>query len=202
MSSMRGAALLCVLATPTSCATYLADRGRDLADVFTATIEQDYWGVHALVGPLHTLGLASNRGVDSPAIGLIGGRWTTYEYDDLCVPLLLSNLEFGDFEDDSRRKSYSLLQVLFLPPLPNGGYQALTSSGRRNQGRMFLRRLGAVEIAGGFGLGCRAGVNVAEAIDFLVGGLGIDLFADDVAGATSLPDELSPATPANEAPGG
>ena len=171
--------LLCVTICFTGCASpYLADRGRDAADVFTLSAGPGA-GIKARVGPVAT-GLFG--GWDS--YGLRGGRILDGPYPTGCesVPYMMNSLDLtllltdlSDLHDPdlrSRRKEYSSDTVCLYPV-------------NRDQRSAPLHYYTQLEVALGIGLTVRLGINLGELVDFIVGWTSYDILKDDLGSRTT-----------------
>lgn len=190
--------------------TYLHQRARDFADIFTATVESGSFGVQTQLGPIFpglyvTPGESDSKyGVGS---GLIGGQVTDYHFDQSSW-LLWGDAEFHGFDDDTRAKESGVGQILLVPFPMDEREKGLRIVGDRlyfandpvfsnrevawSHPKRWAPRFGQVEVALACGKGVRLGVNFAEAADFLLGWFGLDLLGDD---PPWFPPDLHPILP-------
>ena len=177
---IRVAALLPIVAMLTGCATpYLIDRGRDAADIFTATVEKGI-GVKARVGPL-AAGLSGTFG----STGLRGGCFIRetdgFPFLGTDVPIMAGSCDTSllglyNFEtlhaEELRRRN----KTFHAGEEPDQGI-----------GIPFLQ-LGTdnpayytqVEVSVGLLAGIRLGLNPGELLDFILGWTTIDIYGDDL----------------------
>lgn len=175
-----------VTATLTGCASpkaYFVDRGRDAADIFTATVGVGL-GAKMRVGP-YQVGLLENMDLK----GLRGGQFFPAEantdrgpvpYDSILIDCGAELSSFGG-NVSLRRKSYYSAYVfpfLWLPRDPPPEYTNYWS-------KVYLTRdcipyFSQIEVVAGMGLTVRVGFNPGELLDFAVGWFGMDLLNDDL----------------------
>ena len=183
--------LLLIALFLTGCSTpFMTDRERDAADIFTASLGRGA-GIKARTGPFQ-VGLFGNR----DKIGLRGGQFhgnldfsgpggfdegisgaylygcsSTYDYT-----FTLFSLESFYSPDKclscQRGKNLKSFGVLGITPIN------LTSCNRNEINKSSFTQL---EVAMGLGFTVRLGFNPGEALDFLAGWIGIDLYNDDLA---------------------
>lgn len=173
--------LLLVIPFVSGCATsgYLADRGRDAADIFTLGVGAGA-GAKARVGPFQT-GLMA----DLPLAGLRGGELT-------------SNTRGGWFPDSSDFQAIIAGGESFMNTELNRGKEFEAGTTANDIFTPFFNRLEfdyrapyyytQLEAVIGVGLTFRIGLNPGEAVDFVLGWFGIDLFFDDRHGRPAEPD--------------
>ena len=163
------------------CATpYMVDRGRDAADIFTATVGEGS-GVKARVGPF-TTGLFRN----SDKAGLRGGsffsstenfqeaprdRTSLIPYGDYCVVLFVNDDFRATPEHSARHKSYQALSFApFISWIDQPAFDTIAKWPYYTQ----------IEVAVGFGGTLRLGFNPGELLDFFIGLTTVDIFNDDL----------------------
>jgi len=165
--------LLAVVVTLSGCATsdYWVDRGRDAADIFTATLGVGA-GLKARVGPLQ-LAVFEN----SDLIGLRAGHAFLdgsgmIDNEELYIlPFPLPDIWFGgeafapDLFGTVRRRGKDFSAKCPFPGLVIGSKPAFYSQ---------------IEAAGGFGITARLGFNAGEFVDFILGWSGADFYHDDI----------------------
>jgi predicted small secreted protein len=179
-------ALLLVAASTTGCAStkgYFVDRGRDVADVLTATVGVGV-GAKARVGPLDA-GLL----VDFPVTGLKCGRCFLLSHMPLKLPpagdlqWVLYEQEWFQWNstlerDDPRNKDFlhmadigEPLELIFNTPHTfNPDHNWRVNWSYETQ----------IEVVVGLGPTLRLGLNPGELADFLLGWFGIDILKDDL----------------------
>ncbi len=137
---------------------YLGHRGRDFSDIVTLAGETQT--ITCVARVMFPLGVSLGKG---DGFGLREGYIGSYEYTEivLMLPPISNNfaLEFIP-EDDYRRKTYGV-----------------GSPGREEN--VFWAQWLSVQLSVGFYYGVRAGVNLAEVIDFMLGWTTLDLLEDD-----------------------
>jgi hypothetical protein len=164
---------------------YVADRGRDAADIVSVSLGIGL-GAKARVGPIHA-GLLAQK----DCVGLRGGQiGATGNNGDFESPLPLpvgypppfSSIEFyrsrGKLKADVRSKSYAA-----HGQLPFVTHALMTETNPVTIHPYFADIVGVVAA----GLSVRVGFNPGELLDFLLGWLTVDIFGDDVGslGATT-----------------
>ncbi|MCK5805425.1 MAG: hypothetical protein KAI66_21520 [Lentisphaeria bacterium] len=199
-------AVLAVAALATGCAgnAYLANRGQDAADIFTATVGTGigleakasflnpgfYWctqeaglrgGVVADFGDCATdLNIASLGVEDFCGYGYMGGDPTPYQQK------VAAGLH-------QRRKNYTTCGLLSIELTGKGSSDmAGTAVGIVNP----ILHLTRMELAGGLGLTFRLGLNLAELADFFLGWATVDFLHDDIVGVVEA--ERGPYQPTEE----
>jgi len=181
-----------VIAGTTGCAStkaYFVDRGRDAADIFTATYGYGGGGAKARVGPIGT-GLMD----ESPMYGLRGGDIITpYKMieDGVERQRIFMGSEFfvGTTQSMARAKSY-LACMLFginipLHPteLDRAEVKTIASVQKCRVEDVRTSRLAyltQIEIAVGTVRIIRLGFNPGELLDFALGWFDVDIFGDDI----------------------
>ncbi len=171
-------AFLCLAtACLTGCTTpYMVDRGRDTADIFTATVGEGS-GLKVQVGPL-AIGLFGN--IDT--YGLRGGQideficngYDGYSMLDFNV-LIIGGQTFVPKNAAilrQRHKCYDTVWGILMQPRrqPKGD----------SWSRGHLYSLTQIEIAGGVGRTFRLGFNPGELLDFILGWTTLDIYNDDL----------------------
>jgi hypothetical protein len=139
---------------------YFGDRGRDLADVVTVSVEDHKYGCSALV--ILPLGLEYANG---HGYGLRDGYAGAYQYSENVLTFGYAALWYARFQPDmdTRGKSYSSTSS----PHPNPPVD-----------KPFLY-CGTVGASIGLYYGIRVGVNWLELTDFLLGWTTCDVLLDD-----------------------
>lgn len=196
-----------VIASMTGCAStnaYLADRGRDAADVLTCTIGLGI-GAKVRVGPIQT-GWLKNADL----VGVRGGQafaghllndTTEYEVGPvamLSLPVELVIYTFfpdywafltGNWGDGAKiYRDWSTGHDLFRLTLTPKPSETLKLRGKEIDSRnTFLvitddsiQHLSQVEVVAGLGPSVRLGFNPGELLDFMLGWTTIDIFNDDL----------------------
>ena len=144
----------------------MKDRGRDAADIFTATFGGGY-GAKARVGPL-----AGGLFLGQDKYGLRGGKMNTFAESDFapagldatCTFLSVDSLEFE--HQDRRNKSYTAFFGpfgLFCMSEPPPEYYYTQ-----------------IEVAAGVVGSARLGLNPGEFADFVLGWTTLDIYNDDL----------------------
>lgn len=155
---LRAAACLAVLLSHSGCA-YLNHRARDASDILTLSGETNTYGASIQVLPIQ-LGVGYGRG---QGYGLRSGAMGPYEFEDRHL-LVVGEKKF-DPEEERGQKAYDLSYI--------AGATLLDSKPQPWQ--RFLQ----IEAALGFGVGVRAGLNIGELLDFLIGLTTVDIAHDD-----------------------
>jgi hypothetical protein len=179
-------------ASLSGCATtgdYLANRGRDLADIVTIGTGLG-GGAKARIGPIQT-GLFA----DMQMIALRGGHFpcendghmfpSNCELEVLVVGFESFNPKTGRSVAKPRRKSFTaeghdIPFVMIVDPPGSPAYYT------------------QIEVAGGLLLNLRLGFNPGELLDFILGWGNIDIFRDDIEGKehrttqSTVPSEGAP----------
>ena len=170
---------------------FCVDRGRDAADIFTATVGYGY-GAKARVGPVGT-----GWFINSDRAGLRGGHFFIGVSEFEAEPFELTTFFFHGsggkdvwpmcsedafvMQDEGmpRPKSYTAGGMLpLLTSVPSGDYHWSAECHHSTQ----------LEVATGLWGTVRLGLNLAELVDFAVGWAAIDPMGDDV----SRQNELRP----------
>ena len=150
-----GVVACCMLNT--GCA-YLGHRARDFSDIVTLAGEDQT--ITCVARVMFPFGVSLGQG---DGFGLREGYIGSYEYREVVLMLPpvggVFDLAFSP-EDDYRRKAY-----------------AVGSPGREEN--VFWAQWLSVQLSVGFYYGVRAGVNLAEVIDFMLGWTTLDLLEDD-----------------------
>lgn len=182
------AVLMLVAALATGCAStggYLANRGRDFADIFTLGVELGGLNASAQVGPIATgLGFAKGKGW-----GLVQGNLGPYEFEEMNFVVVGSKLVALNPEADyaGYMIGYEWVRTLVLLPTTivvsmisgdSDGETLDTKPFRVGHGgwRPCFQIEADVNVLGGL----RAGINLAEGLDFILGWTTLDIFNDDV----------------------
>lgn len=166
------AACIILLALLSGCASggYIRNRGRDAADIFTATVGIGA-GAKARIGPLQ-LGVIGN--VDM--WGLRGGQFGDVAYyetytRDFLLPWPSDGL-FGE-------ERYEYQFVRGLPKRRGKDYIAksrIPLIGTANQSEYYTQ----IEVVVAIGGSLRVGFNPGELLDFLLGWTTVDIYEDDI----------------------
>ena len=179
-------------ALSTGCASpYMVDRGRDAADIFTASVGAGL-GAKARIGPLH-VGILGSRDY----AGLRGGRFKfnygedrdyCYDADLLFVPI--GYLTGGDcftpefaFKPDRMKHFQSFIFIPFWYSfMPGESLENLNTSSEEmlDMGRESLHVYTQIEAVIAIGPSLRLGFNPGELIDFILGWTTIDIYDDDI----------------------
>jgi hypothetical protein len=174
-------AILCVATFLSGCATpYMVDRGRDAADIFTATVGSGA-EIKARFGPMQVAlgGTHADRGLRGGVVadfarGLHGDEhfavsdgaflvWGAETFDPLAVPRV-----------HERDKNYGAFGLLCFAFLPNAGPQENDIIPAR------LHYYSQIEVVIGVVKTLRLGFNPGELLDFILGWTTIDIFGDDI----------------------
>ncbi len=174
-----------VMAALTGCAStksYFVDRGRDAADIVTATVGVGV-GAKAQVGPLHAGVL-----LQADHCGLRGGKYENWHplgaakgpsSYDIEVAVFGGN-EFHPYREGKladRGKYFSAM------PFDDGPLQyfPILNYAETSQNKIAWYYYTELEVVVGLIGSVRLGFNVGELTDFALGWFGIDLFSDDIA---------------------
>jgi hypothetical protein len=211
MKIVKRLSVCLLVAFLTGCAStggYLVDRGRDAADICTATLGAGA-GTKARVGPLQ-LGALVTRDV----FGLRGGRiawwWprdrasgNVVECDFFILPLFGFGIE--DFEHEALYEPERHKEFMAMKPLPFAALPLAGDAGPHEweRSREYWHYYTQIEAVVALGPSFRLGFNAGELLDFILGWTTIDIFKDDVEKRTRIEHQnpaLSPAAVAsNEA---
>ena len=179
--------LSCLALGVSGCAstgTYFANRGRDAVDIFTLTVDRGL-GVAAQAGPLST-----GVGFIGDGVGLnCGGVGKFTDCGDIHF-LVLGWNEFKSPKGSGRNKTRGHLQFLCIKSTS----ASFSGSHRVNPFKDLLVDLfpgtwiedpgvTQFELSAALGIGPRAGFNLMELIDFIVGWSTLDVLGDDKAPA-------------------
>jgi len=175
MKTIFALAILLSLALATSgCATcgYLLDRGRDAADIFTATLGIGC-GIKARAGPIQPA-LFQNADLCGLRTGQI--FWNGNDLilnDELYTPFPLKKWQLTSGTETFRIDTSPIPEerakyVVAYSPFP--GIAIGTPATFYTQ----------IELAGGLGLTLRLGFNAGELLDFILGWSTLDILNDDI----------------------
>lgn len=158
--------ILVIAASITGCAStkaYFIDRGRDAADIFTATASIGA-GAKVEIGPVN-IGLPACYLLRNQETGLRGGRFINHD-NSVCEAAWI--LVYGDeiflLNDNNRFKSY-----VFSVPLVDAPSETRNTT-----------KYTQIDLVIGIGFSIRIGFNPGELIDFLLGWTTIDIYSDDI----------------------
>ncbi len=157
---------LLTLALLSGCA-HLRNRGADLRDVVTLSVERGNIGASVRAGPIPA-GLSFSRG---EGFALCTDGSGIYWYTDYNVLFLFAHRSFHP-EDTRGDKAYE--QEMLIIPIP-GLDECLTSSEYEGPWQTHTQ----VEASLGLYFGLRAGLNAGELLDFLLGWVDLDPCQDD-----------------------
>ena len=156
---------------------YMVDRGRDAADIFTATAGVGA-GVKARVGPVH-VGLLVNRDIS----GLRSGVFCPYWGNEKGIVAL-------DFDYFIIPSCWGWAWDLFEPchvPEERGkhidacsGHVPFLYLSSTTGDRLMPHEYTQIDIVGGIGGTLRLGFNPGELLDFILGWTTIDIYNDDL----------------------
>lgn len=176
--AFRLALLLVIAVYVSGCAStggYFADRGRDAADIFTATIGVGA-GVKARVGPIQVAPLLLNGDVCGVLEGIpfisaftnAPNEYLAFNEISSCIRSLQVSPLRGDKQRiaSARRKLTESQGVFIFDSFAHSGVPA---------------RYFDIEVAGGLLVTARLGFNPAEMLDFFLGWFNVDILADDIA---------------------
>ena len=146
---------------------YLHNRGNDLRDVLTLSVETGNIGASVRAGPIPA-GISFSEG---EGLGLRSGCAGVYSYSDYNSLIFFVHRSFepGDTRGD---KAYE--QTLLILPVP-GLDESLMSSEYDGPWQTHTQ----IDASLGLYFGLRAGFNVGEFLDFIFGWVGLDLCRDD-----------------------
>jgi len=154
------------------CATpYIIDRGRDVADIFTATIGAGI-GIKARIGPVQT-GLIAQSDTYGLRGGTIPDQCRNGDYD-MFPPTFDMNLLYYGFESyqpegsiaGQRNKDFFAgmwFPFVYKPASPSNNYSYYSQ----------------VEVVVALGPSIRLGFNPGELLDFFLGIGAVDIYDDD-----------------------
>lgn len=163
--------LVALLPLVAGCA-YLNDRVRDASDMVTAAVEAPTVNAAVQVGPLMAgLGAAGGGG-----FGLRSGGIGVYHTEETNFFTLGHRLFAPRDLDQYRDKGYEV-ECFWFPGLRSNSKGI--SESRSEEGQWF--NACQFEATFGLGVGVRAGVNVAEILDFILGWTTLDICGDDIA---------------------
>lgn len=152
---VTGIIACCILSS--GCA-YLGHRGRDFTDMFTLAVEKQNRSGDVRI--LFPLGFSFSEG---KGFGLREGYWGSYEYTEktAIMPLFFPGFEL-DFspKNDFRKKAYLVRSD-------------------ENDDPEFWSQCFSVQASIGIHYGLRAGLNVDEVLDFVLGWTTLDILGDD-----------------------
>jgi len=191
-TQLVGIAFSCLCALTSGCATgYLADRGRDGADIFTASVGVG-GGAKARVGPVRVGAFfakekAGFRGGDFLKNGEMKGIPFDWFPGTVDIDATISSVEaFRPLPDTlaaSRGKQYFAQGLLGLSL---SSWPAIMDDPEKNYAwtaktwQQHLPYYTQIEVAVGLGGTLRMGFNPGELVDFILGWFGIDIFGDDL----------------------
>ena len=160
-----------ILAVLSGCAQrpgYFADRGRDAADIFTATAGYGL-GAKAELGPLQ-IGLIGDRDL----WGLRGGAVDSFDKTENweASVVFTTVLHFSPENPSVEERGKELCLGSVGPIL----VEQASSKGSENDGSYYTQ----IEVAAGAGLNLRLGVNPGEMLDFALGWFGVDIYGADI----------------------
>ena len=157
---MRNLFILIIVCMLSGCA-YLENRARDATDM--VTIAGEFGAIGANIGVANRVHLSPFYFGGEHGFGLRSGAIGLYEFNQ-CVFFFFpfSNDFYPSKFDSNRGKGYTWDFIEF-----------------QHSGEWF--NLGQIEAAVGLGVGVRAGINIFEIGDFIVGLAGLDICNDDIA---------------------
>jgi len=174
-----------VIANMTGCATsYMTDRRRDAADIFTATAGLGI-GTNARIGPFHA-GLSAYHDV----VGIRGGRFSIYPSGIHGEPVIVESItlegtflsyEFSDPESfaDGGLERFKRFEAKGFPLIA-----ILDTSEERKEELSKFPRIHSyytqIEVTASILGGVRLGFNPGELLDFILGWTTVDFFKDDL----------------------
>lgn len=172
--------------SPGCASSYMVDRGRDVADIFTVAVGVGA-GVKARVGPA-TVGAIANVDVVGLRNGLILDPYdANVDLQSLVVPLppcvadSPPYLSFG-FEAFQLRAPCGSRESLGM--IAQSGFPFITTTlvSGSNQAPLSarLKYWTQIEAAAGLGPSIRIGFNSGELLDFILGWITIDIYKDDI----------------------
>jgi len=169
---IQTAVLFSLVTLVTGCATpYMTDRGRDAADIFTATVGLGA-GAKARVGPVQA-GLILNMDVG----GIRNGELFTHEKSHSRrgnpgeVNLLVVGGETSNTSEEIRRRNKEFNTLNLIVPV------AIVEPETSQLTPHYFTQL---EVVCGLGPSIRLGFNPGELLDFILGWATIDIYNDDL----------------------
>lgn len=159
---------------------YFADRGRDAADIFTLSLSAGLGGSVRL-GPL-----SGGLGSITDLAALRGGTVAVYNpkrEESMDVKIVCFGFEWFTSEQLRRRgKDFAAATGMLDGSAKKPVYVPFVSVPRRSKAPNPVNgsAVGQVDVAACALLGIRAGFNVAELADFLVGWTTADILGDDI----------------------
>jgi hypothetical protein len=148
---------------------YIHDRGRDACDMVTLAVEAPTANASIQVGKA-VLGIGAGGG---KGFGLRSGALGVYEAGE--ANILLTGVKYlvPNEDDRNREKGYEYSYQWLPWRNENEGF-----IGSFDEGRWF--NAWQLEADLGLGIGVRAGVNLAEIVDFILGWTTLDICGDDI----------------------
>lgn len=164
--------LLILLLLPSFCGcAYLHDRGRDACDMVTLSVEATGLNASLQVGPaVLGAGIASGKG-----FGLRSGAVGTYEFAEINLGIFGGKMLVPNDRDLDRDKGYGSFYRWF--PWEDDDDENEFEM-EIKEGKWFNSC--QIECAAIAGVGARAGINVAEILDFILGWTTLDICGDDI----------------------
>jgi hypothetical protein len=157
---------------------YLVDRGRDAADIVTATVGVGA-GMQARVGPV-PLGMLQTTDLTGVRYGeTFWHSRIAEEPEERCHTLLALFATVGAFFVPSSGVDWSRLEEVWYhhDRFPLSETQILRRKREKGLASPGTYRL---EATAGLGLVLRAGLNCGELLDFVLGWTTVDIFGDDI----------------------
>ena len=148
---------------------YLHDRGRDACDMVTLAAEAQTVNVSFQVSK-GVLGYGLAYG---PGVGLRSGTWGIFQSSEINAVLFGFKTLAPSAGDQERHKGYDY-SYSWNP----WEHEEENFFGTYEEGEWF--NAWQVEVAAGLGIGARAGVNLAEILDFILGWTTLDICKDDI----------------------
>lgn len=159
----------CLMAAGCS-SPYMVDRGRDATDMFTLAVERAVLNASVQVSrTVIGVGLAEGNGY-----GLRSGALGVYEFSEVNL-FFYANKQFIPNQYDMDRNKGYLMHHYFNPFDPIGKDVPRSSLEEGSCCNWWQ-----IEATAGLGVGIRAGVNVAEILDFILGWTTLDICQDDI----------------------
>lgn len=192
--------LVVVMFTAGCASPYLVDRGRDVADILTATVGGGL-GAQARIGPIHvgmgivgegaglrggTFGVDGDMGLDFdggllPAPSPGGGDSGVFTASTFVTTNGLA-AERGKLHMALSKLPFLTTMIYSVDPKELPQFQNRAIPGHANIA-YFTQVEAVIAVVGGI----RLGINPGELLDFLLGWIGVDLFADDIGVVQSYP---------------